>query len=96
MNLIAEAIKGHWGERCPDHHAECPACKAWDEFDKVVVQHEEQHKQVKMPLTEKERLSWIATLLSRGSEGDWRVRMAIALALGNSEEFLKWMLMQEV
>jgi hypothetical protein len=48
-----------------------------------------------MLLTEKERLSWIATLLSRGSEGDWRVRMSIALALGDSEEFLKWMLNQE-
>jgi len=44
---------------------------------------------------EKERLAWIATLLSRGSEGDWRVRMSIALALGDSEEFLKWMLNQE-
>ena len=48
-----------------------------------------------MLLTEKERFSWIATLLSRGSEGDWRVRMSIALALGDSEEFLKWILMQE-
>jgi hypothetical protein len=46
-------------------------------------------------LTEKERLSWIATLLSRGSEGDWRVHVSIALALGDSEEFLKWMLNQE-
>ena len=47
-----------------------------------------------MLLTEKERLSWIASLLSRGNEGDWRVRMSIALALGDSEEFLIWMLMQ--
>ena len=70
--------------------------KASTKERKWIRQHEEQHKQVKMLLTEKERLSWIATLLSRGSEGDWRVRMAIALALGNSEEFLKWMLMQEV
>ena len=37
MNLIEEAIKGYWGERCPDYHAECPACKAWDEFDVVVM-----------------------------------------------------------
>jgi len=35
MNLIEEAVKGYWGERCPDHHAECPACKAWGEFDVV-------------------------------------------------------------
>jgi len=45
-------------------------------------------------LTEQERLSWIATLLSKGTEDTWHVRMAIALALGNSEEFIKWMLMQ--
>ena len=37
MNLIAEAIKGYWGERCPDHHAECPTCKAWGEYDEMVM-----------------------------------------------------------
>lgn len=37
MNLIEEAIKGYWGERCPDRHTGCPACKAWGEFDVVVA-----------------------------------------------------------
>jgi hypothetical protein len=36
MKLIEEAMKAHWGERCPDRDAQCPACKAWWEFDVVV------------------------------------------------------------
>jgi len=37
MNLIEEAIKGYWGERCPDRYTGCPVCKAWGEFDVVVA-----------------------------------------------------------
>ena len=59
------------------------------------IKQQGRYREMNMLLTEKERFSWIATLLSRGSEGDWRVRMSIALALGDSEEFLKWILMQE-
>jgi hypothetical protein len=36
MKLIEEAIKGYWGERCPDRHTQCPACKEWGEFDVMV------------------------------------------------------------
>lgn len=33
MELILEAVKEHWGDRCPDHHPDCYTCRAWDEFD---------------------------------------------------------------
>ncbi len=33
MRYIAEAVKAHWGERCPDFDADCKTCAAWSEFD---------------------------------------------------------------
>ena len=27
------AIQEHFGERCPDHEPECPACQAWKAWD---------------------------------------------------------------
>jgi hypothetical protein len=37
MSKVEEAMEGYWGARCPDHHAECPACKAWGEYDTITV-----------------------------------------------------------
>lgn len=30
---IEEAIKAHWGDRCPDFGPDCPTCQAWAEYD---------------------------------------------------------------
>ena len=35
MNMIEAAIKNYYGERCPDHDADCVVCQAWREFDIV-------------------------------------------------------------
>lgn len=35
-NAIHEAMLFYWGGRCPEHDAECPACQAWGQYDKVV------------------------------------------------------------
>ena len=35
MGMIEEAIKNYWGERCPDHDADCVVCQAWQEFDTI-------------------------------------------------------------
>ena len=35
MNMIEEAVKNYYGERCPDHDADCIICQAWEEFDTV-------------------------------------------------------------
>lgn len=32
-NLIAEALTGQFGERCPDFEPECHTCKAWRQYD---------------------------------------------------------------
>lgn len=34
-NLIEEAIREHWGERCPDFDPGCPCCRAWADFDQL-------------------------------------------------------------
>jgi len=33
---FAKRIQAEWGERCPDHDPECPVCKAWLAYDRVV------------------------------------------------------------
>lgn len=35
MNMIEEAVKNYYGERCPDHDADCIICQAWEEFDTI-------------------------------------------------------------
>lgn len=35
-NLIEEAIKEWYGERCPDYQECCPCCDAWLQFDNLV------------------------------------------------------------
>ena len=37
MSKIKEAIEFYWGERCPDHEAECVVCQAWEEYDDLVA-----------------------------------------------------------
>ena len=35
-NAIHEAMLFYWGERCSKRYAACPACQAWEQYDKVV------------------------------------------------------------
>jgi hypothetical protein len=37
MSKIEEAVEFYWGERCPDHEAECVICQAWKEYDDLVA-----------------------------------------------------------
>ena len=37
MNLVEEAITGHWGERCDEYEQGCPVCDAWHEYDNLVI-----------------------------------------------------------
>ena len=34
-NLIEEAIREHWGERCPDFDPGCLGCLAWKAVDEL-------------------------------------------------------------
>jgi len=33
--MIEQAIKSYYGERCPDHDADCVVCQAWEQWDKI-------------------------------------------------------------
>ena len=32
-DLIAEALRNWWGERCAEFEAGCPNCAAWEQYD---------------------------------------------------------------
>lgn len=35
--LIAEAIKEHWGDQCPDFDENCACCLAWKQYDDLTA-----------------------------------------------------------
>ena len=37
MNLVEQALTGHWGERCAEHQDGCPVCDAWRQYDNLVT-----------------------------------------------------------
>ena len=37
MNLIEQAIEGHWGPKCSDYEEGCVVCDAWREYDNLVM-----------------------------------------------------------
>lgn len=48
MNLVEQAIAGHWGERCKTHQDGCPVCDAWREYENLVTYGETLHKVAKV------------------------------------------------
>ncbi len=40
--LIAEAIKEYYGDRCPDYEPGCPACDAWAAFNGLIAAQDDQ------------------------------------------------------
>lgn len=37
IDYIAEAIRGSFGDRCPEHADDCPTCEAWKQYDNLKV-----------------------------------------------------------
>lgn len=35
MELIIEAVRSRWGDRCKAYVCSCESCRAWQEFDLV-------------------------------------------------------------
>ena len=63
MSKIKEAIEFYWGERCPDHEAECVVCQAWKEYDDLRNALEEEIRDYMMP-----KMKGIYTRLNSGSD----------------------------
>ena len=36
-NLVHEAVEFYWGKRCPDHDPDCPTCKAYALYDRMIL-----------------------------------------------------------
>ena len=53
MNLVEEAMTGHWGERCDGYEQGCPVCDAWAEYDNLVIFGETLNKEKQMTDEEK-------------------------------------------
>jgi len=66
MNLVEEAITGHWGERCLEHEDGCPVCDAWREYDLI------RRKEMQMA---------IMKLVIEGRDSDMARFMALSLQL---------------
>jgi len=37
MNLIEEALTGHWGPKCSEYEEGCIVCAAWREYENLVM-----------------------------------------------------------
>lgn len=48
MNLVEQAITGHWGEKCDDYEEGCPVCDAWREYENLVTYGETLNKVAKV------------------------------------------------
>jgi hypothetical protein len=38
MNLVEEALTGHWGPKCSEYEEGCIVCDAWREYENLVAQ----------------------------------------------------------
>jgi hypothetical protein len=38
MNLVEEALTGHWGPKCSEYEEGCIVCDAWREYENFVAQ----------------------------------------------------------
>lgn len=60
-DLIAEAIKEAFGERCLDYAAYCPCCEAWKQYDMLSAAEAERDKALERVKRLEEALREIAT-----------------------------------
>ena len=37
MNLVEEALTGHWGPKCSEYEQGCIVCDAWREYENLVA-----------------------------------------------------------
>ena len=37
MNLVEEALTGHWGPKCSEYEEGCIVCDAWREYENLVM-----------------------------------------------------------
>jgi hypothetical protein len=86
MNLVEEAITGHWGERCPEHEDGCPVCDAWRQYDNLTTHNEMHYKALNNLTREKEMRMAIMKLIIEGRDSDMARFMALSNQLPTFDE----------
>jgi hypothetical protein len=44
MNLVEEALTGHWGPKCSEYEEGCIVCDAWREYENLATYGETLNK----------------------------------------------------
>jgi hypothetical protein len=52
MNLIEEALTGHWGPKCSEYEQGCVVCDAWREYENLATYGETLTKEAQKAFTE--------------------------------------------
>jgi|APGre2960657404_1045060.scaffolds.fasta_scaffold252348_1 hypothetical protein len=79
MNLVEEAITGHWGERCPEHEAGCPVCDAWRQYDILMAGKELWDETPAEPTYEREnRRELLKLIFEREQDSDMKAFAILA------------------
>jgi hypothetical protein len=48
MNLVEEALTGHWGPKCSEYEEGCIVCDAWREYENLVTYGASEPKEEKV------------------------------------------------
>jgi len=52
MNLIEEALTGHWGPKCSEYEEGCIVCDAWREYENLATYGETLTKEAQKAFTD--------------------------------------------
>ena len=52
MNLVEEALTGHWGPKCSEYEEGCIVCDAWREYENLATYGETLTKEAQKAFTE--------------------------------------------
>jgi hypothetical protein len=52
MNLIEEALTGHWGPKCSEYEEGCIVCDAWREYENLATYGETLTKEAQKSFTD--------------------------------------------
>ena len=52
MNLVEEALTGHWGPKCSEYEEGCIVCDAWREYENLATYGETLTKEAQKAFTD--------------------------------------------
>ena len=52
MNLVEEALTGHWGPKCSEYEEGCIVCDAWREYENLLMDNKVANEMAQKAFTE--------------------------------------------